>query len=334
MVNILPLIYNSFQKNSTDYFEEMLPSLDNYLSFGTPNLKESREFQSMMFNIIQQVFSQVDAGEAEYVRACQLSESFLLNLSSIDEIIPKFIDLALNVLNNFDAIKTTSYKVQCIEIVVNCIYNNPIVALSYLDSRQALLSFFGLWKNNLGNFKRVHDKRLAILTICKLIWIDFRGIDRMELLACLVSLFDGYKEALEERERMDAMYNGGESEDDDEYDEMESDNEDSDFEDDVQDDDDEYLKYLKESAANRANEDDEEDDDDEDEWGVSGLEEDPYFVTILDKIDPHIVFQDTLGKLTVEDQNMFAGSLTEAQRAVLDNVILAAVAGRQKATSN
>lgn len=54
------------------------------------------------------------------------------------------------------------------------------------------------------------------------------------------------------------------------------------------------------------------DDEDEDaEFGVPGLEEDPYYITILDEVDPYLVFQqnaavikDCVGTLTVEEQQV------------------------------
>lgn len=57
----------------------MLPSLDNYISFGSQVFAANKEFQNMLFDIIQTILTN-DSGEADYVRACQLAESMFLNL--------------------------------------------------------------------------------------------------------------------------------------------------------------------------------------------------------------------------------------------------------------
>jgi hypothetical protein len=51
--------------------------------------------------------------------------------------------------------KTTEFKVHCIEIVVNCIYYNPQLTISILEENQWTQGFFTTWFNTLDKFSRL-----------------------------------------------------------------------------------------------------------------------------------------------------------------------------------
>jgi hypothetical protein len=88
---LFPLIYQTFKGEASDYLEEMLPTLDNYVSFGKDVLASNPDVLRMFLDIAFTVFQTEDAGESELVRACQLIESVLLNIhGTVDEVILSF----------------------------------------------------------------------------------------------------------------------------------------------------------------------------------------------------------------------------------------------------
>lgn len=65
----------------------MLPSLDNFISFGADALKERPDYKYMVLDIYTTAMSSDQLGENDRVNACKLIESFLLNLrGSVDDV--------------------------------------------------------------------------------------------------------------------------------------------------------------------------------------------------------------------------------------------------------
>lgn len=56
----------------------------------------------------------------------------------------------------------------CLEVLINCLYYNPVITLRELQARQAVSSFFGTWFSNLAKMSRVHDKKLGIAALVEM----------------------------------------------------------------------------------------------------------------------------------------------------------------------
>lgn len=120
-------------------------------------------------------------GEADRVCACKLIESVLLNCRGhVDKYVPAFLNLAFTYIFT-GSMKTTEFKVHCIEIVINCIYYNPRLTLQLLEENQWTQGFFTLWFNTLDKFSRsvsVAGMRplidlLLIFVCCSLMTVEF-----------------------------------------------------------------------------------------------------------------------------------------------------------------
>lgn len=135
--------------------------------------------------------------------------------------------------------------------------------------------------------------------------------------SCL-ALFSKFPATVEERKKCIKSHFEDEELDEDEATEV-SDDDLDDEEDGVVDEEKEakYIALLKKHAAERAaaGDDDSDFDEDEDEWGVPLIEEDPYFFTVLDKIDPYKVFNEVMQGVEVE-----GWGLGEAECMVLKEV--------------
>ena len=58
----------------------MLPSLDNFVSFGTDAFKSRADYRQMVLDIYTTCMSSDQLGENDRVNGCKLAESILLNL--------------------------------------------------------------------------------------------------------------------------------------------------------------------------------------------------------------------------------------------------------------
>ncbi|CAB4434389.1 unnamed protein product [Rhizophagus irregularis] len=303
MWGIFELIYKTFKDTGIDYIEEIFPSLDNYISYGTQFFIQNTTLQRMINDIVETVMTSDRLNESERICGCKLIESILLNCRGVvDQYVGPFIDLVFKHLSNTKSTSLTNFKFYCIEAVINCLYYNPLLSLHILEERNLTQTFFSIWFDNIKKFSRVHDKKLVVVTLCSLMEIPVEQLPSIlqtgwpQVLEVILTIFKSLPKAEENRNEMEKMYDN-ESDDDDDDGEADGESEnrgdqavgdDDGWEDDedVQDEDAEYLEFLaREAARNARSTTDEEDDDDP-------LEEEILFESPLDKLDVYIRFHD------------------------------------------
>ncbi|KAI7886446.1 ARM repeat-containing protein [Lichtheimia hyalospora FSU 10163] len=296
MWSVFELIYKAFKDSGIDYMDEMLPPLDNYISYGRDVFVSNEQIQHMVYDIIDTVMKSDRLGEHDRVCACKLMESVLLNCRGhVDNCIGPFLNLAFQYIFT-GSMKTTEFRVHCLEVVINCLYYNPGLTLRLLEENQWTQGFFTLWFNELEKFSRVHDKKLVIVALCALLELPADHIPASlqagwsQVLTGVLNVFKSLPKAIENREQMEKLYSDG-------FDEEEFDGEDfsgaeggsvdgdddDNGDEDVVDEDAEYLEFLAQQAA--SNNSESEFDDMESE-----IEEELLFESPLDEIDPYIRF--------------------------------------------
>lgn len=150
-------------------FEDMLPALDNFISYGTTVLIQTPAYIQALVSMISDIFNDEKVGGMDRICGCKLAESMMLNLRGhINEYIPEFIKLAMTVISS-NELKVKSYRIHLMEMVINAIYYNPILALHVLESNGWTNKFFSSWFSNIESFSRVHDKMLSIVAISALL---------------------------------------------------------------------------------------------------------------------------------------------------------------------
>src|SRR6266487_470391 len=143
----------------------MLPALDNFVSYGSATLIQNPAYLAAVVSMVEDIFRDKKVGGVDRICGCKLAEALMLNLRGhVDQYMPVFINLAMTVLNN-DEVKTKSYRIHLMEVVINAIYYNPLLALRVLESNDWTNKFFSTWFSSMDIFKRVHDKKLSIVAI-------------------------------------------------------------------------------------------------------------------------------------------------------------------------
>jgi importin-7 len=295
------LIHKSFKTGAELYLEDMLPALDNYISYGSQTLVQNPPYLEMVVDIIQSIFMDDRVGGVDRICGCKLAEALMLHLRGhIDVYVPKFIELGMTFLTNKE-IKVKSYRVHLMEMVINAIYYNPRMAIQVLESGQWTNAFFSLWFSSMDNFTRVHDKKLCIGAIVALMSLRADEIPETvqqgwpRLLQGIVRLFQTLPLALKNREEAtkDDFTVG-----DDAYDEVDDDDDNEwggetqwatdgadEVEEDVKDESAAYLEFLNEEAKKFGTVTDLEDDE---------LEEESLIESPLDGVEPYGLFKDAL----------------------------------------
>jgi importin-7 len=97
-------------------------------------------------------------------------ESVLLHLpGQVDNHLYRVLDIIRLNLQDTEEYKKPGYKVFLLEVIINSIYYNPVATIQYLEHCNYLSKFLELWFEEADKFLRVHDKKLSILALMKIV---------------------------------------------------------------------------------------------------------------------------------------------------------------------
>ncbi|TVY65558.1 putative importin, partial [Lachnellula suecica] len=336
------LIHATFKAGAELYLEDMLPALDNFVQYGREHLATTPQYLEAMFGMVQDMFADEKVGGVDRICACKLAEGIMLSLRGhADQYVVAFIEMAMRTLTSTE-VKVKSYKIHLMEMVINAIYYNPVLALHVLESKGWTNKFFSLWFSSIDSFTRVHDKKLSIAAIVALLTLNVDQVPQSvqtgwpRLLQGIVRLFATLPNAQKKRDEIlkdDFPLDGSAYDDGDEDDEWAGNdtewNEETEPEEesDVKDESTAYLEFLSEEAQKFQNL---EDGDSDDELGEESLLETP-----LDKIEPYQLFRDALLKLQAEQPAIYTsltGNLSADEQTTIQQVVQKA--GEQQALAN
>ncbi|KAI9483976.1 MAG: armadillo-type protein [Benjaminiella poitrasii] len=341
MWGVFEITYTMFKESNGNRINDMLSVLDNFISYGKDGFISNDTVKHMLLDMIDTVMKSEELTESDRVSACKLMESILLNCrGSVDMCVTIFSHLCLPYILS-GQMKSTEFKVHCIEVIINCLYYNPFLTLQVLDNNQWVHGFFNLWFSMLEKFTRVHDKKLTIVALCSLLSLteDQIPVSLQEgwthILVSLCEVFRSLPKAIENRESMEKgeeegddefeAYDEGEEEEEEDEDkeeelveEDEEENKDNDEDGNVQDEDAQYLEFLAKQSANtypKAEEEEEEEDE---------LSEEILFQSPLDEVDPYFCFAQVFEDMQQRRPNMYdflTKDLNGEQQEIIMNVI-------------
>ena len=151
------------------YIKDMLPALENFISYGTQTMIQTPAYIQALVGMVSDIFHDQKVGGMDRICGCKLAESVMLNLRGhVDQYIPEFVKLSMSVISSNEP-KVKSYRIHLMEMVINAIYYNPVLALQVLEMNGWTNKFFSSWFLNIEGFSRVHDKKLSIVAISSLL---------------------------------------------------------------------------------------------------------------------------------------------------------------------
>ncbi len=163
------LVHQTFKAGAELYLEDMLPALDNFVSYGADTMIQTPAYVEAVVGMVQDIFRDEKVGAVDRICGCKLAESVMLNLRGhVNQYVPKFVEIAMAVICS-NELKVKSYRVHLLEMVINAIYYNPVLALRQLEAQGWTNKFFSSWFSNIDGFSRVHDKKLSIVAISSLL---------------------------------------------------------------------------------------------------------------------------------------------------------------------
>jgi hypothetical protein len=176
---VLELTYTLFKSDAVDFLDEMLPALDNFISFGTDVFRARADYRQMMLDVYRTALTSTQLGEADRINGCKIAESLLLNLRGhVDDILPALISTALDSVNADDA-QTGALRLATLEVLVNAVLYNAAPALRLMEQHRvgAARAFIERWfgfvaHTNKDKLPRVHDKKLTLCALCALMELE------------------------------------------------------------------------------------------------------------------------------------------------------------------
>ena len=170
------LMHKTFKAGAELYLEDMLPALDNFVSYGSETMIQNPLYIEALVGMVTDIFNDEKVGGVDRIYGCKLAEATMLNLRGhIDQHVPPFIGMAMRVISSPE-LKVKSYRIHLLEMVINAIYYNPSIALHVLETNGWTNKFFSYWFSNIESFTRVHDKKLSIVTISTLLTLEAKDV--------------------------------------------------------------------------------------------------------------------------------------------------------------
>lgn len=334
---IFELIYELFKSDAVDFLDEMLPSLDNFLSYGADVFKGRPDYRVKVFDIYQTAMTSQHLGDNDRINACKLAESILLNLQGhVDDLLQGIIRTAFD---NLDGGNGYSFKLANMEVLINTVYYNSMAALHLLENYKPGSSrvFFDRWFaiiNVDSKLPTVHDKKLSILALCKLLEVDISLVPEIlkggwpGIVTGALNIFKSLPQAVAKRKALEERL--VEEDDDDGEDDSKYLNLEGEEDDDVWDEDSAYLEMLAAEGARLREISEKRAVDVADVSDVSEeseIEEELGFFSLLDAINPYITFKHALENLQRRNPALYQAAttmLTVEQQTVLMEVMTVA----------
>jgi len=345
-----------FEKDGQDYFTDMMPALHNYVTVDTAAFLVNQQRPVAMYNMCRHILLEYDAGEDPECHAAKLLEVMILQCrDQMNHMIPAFLETVFVRLSR--EVKTSELRTMCLQVAIAALIHDNGVFYSAVEQRVApsltqdplavIKNFVGLWINDSDCFIGIHDRKLSVLGLCRLITLSNAANNPWQeyvpqIMPSLIMLFKGLKNAYECRKEAEEDEDSSDEDDDDEDDDDddgEGDNEalDSD-EDEIDEDSAMYLESLQDKITKHTNgnikvsledEDDDDSDDDCDIFDETSLEN---YTTPIDDddnpgMDEYAIFEETFKALqasNVEWYNQLTSSMSaDQQKAVQEIVVLA-----------
>ncbi|KAF8651929.1 hypothetical protein AX16_004573 [Volvariella volvacea WC 439] len=319
---IFEATYKLFKSEAVDFLDEMLPSLDNFVSFGSDVIKTRNDYKEMLVDIYTTSINNPQLGENDRVNGCKLAESILLNLRGhIDEALPIITSTALGLLNKTE---TAALRLANLEVLINAILYNPSASLQIMEQigQGQSRAFFDQWFAAINHadskLPRVHDKKLSILALCALLDMDASlvppGLQAgwAGIVGGVIRVFKDLPAAIDARKRLEEALAEESDEDDDEaLLNLQGDDED------VWDEDSAYLELLakegerlrlksQNGGASTGSIDGDEDEEESDEE----IGEELGYISALDVVNPYVSFKQALTALQSKNGSLYQASTT------------------------
>ncbi|CAK7903662.1 nonsense-mediated mRNA decay protein 5 [[Candida] anglica] len=182
MWNVFRLISNTFNGDQDGnslgllYIEELMPSIQNFLTYGSAELQVQPDLVSNFYHIFQSIVdgdeSQVGLNDIAY--ACELAQSLILALQQnatqfVPGILKRTLDIYVSMMSDKQHVRNNAIDVNVQNVVVAALVYDLPNAVTALEARQLVGGFFDRWLKLIPLLQRVYDLKLSLLGLISIL---------------------------------------------------------------------------------------------------------------------------------------------------------------------
>jgi hypothetical protein len=170
IIIIVLIFFRVIERDGTDYFVEMMPTLHNYVTVDTDAFLSDPNRLIALCSVIKKVLlDDDDVGEDAESHAAKLIEVLILQCrNKIQNVIPNLLLLALERLNR--PIKTSELRTMCLQVVVASLYHDLNLTQTVVSGMDA---FVKQWIHDTDCFLGLHDRKICVLGLCALLQVNY-----------------------------------------------------------------------------------------------------------------------------------------------------------------
>ncbi|KAH8924886.1 ARM repeat-containing protein [Atractiella rhizophila] len=320
-------MHQCFMKGGADYFDEMLGTIDNFVTYGQSTFATTPKYRQMIVEMFNHATTSAGLGAHDHCLACKMAQSALLNLKgSFDEGLEPFVSRAMSFLLDPKKLGDLHLPLQLhsILLIAHAMYYNPVATLSILEANGWTTNFFSQWFTHRSELTRVYDRKISLLALCAVLQSlpslpqSIQDVVR-DIVAGTLAFFDGLPEAIETKENQETAFNSSDG-DAPNYGAMGGDEEEDYFD----------VDPLTEIVRRQmAKERQAEEDDTSEAWTEEVL-----FETPLDNLDSYVIFVQVMRGLEASRPDLSQKATTDLsteQRTLLEHIMQRASGGGEKA---
>lgn len=181
---LVPL-FNSLRNNGEDYISDAVPFMDNVASYGKDRFAKQPEVVQWYLEMARIGLQDETLARSDRAMVCDLLQSLVLNLHEIPGILESSLPSILQGLmeklkslyeNGAQPSTKSAIAVFYVQVILDVLYIQPQATLGWMVANDAGCGFFALWFDHLDKFVRVHDKRLSILVMARLLSMPLHDV--------------------------------------------------------------------------------------------------------------------------------------------------------------
>ncbi|KAI0243870.1 Nonsense-mediated mRNA decay protein 5, partial [Massospora cicadina] len=166
---LFDLLYPIAYEDASPYLAELCTLFDNFVSFGAARFVQDPALQGKLFSLFSKVMASADSSD-DRVCVCKLMLSMLLHLQQAGTpMIAPIFQIAFPFIADHQNLHNRAQLASVLKVIIACLLVDVPTAITLMEENACTANFFTLWFTKLDLFPGVHDKKLSIAAICRIL---------------------------------------------------------------------------------------------------------------------------------------------------------------------
>lgn len=151
------------------YLEDMMPALNNYLCFGSEEIKANPQYINAFKTLFKRVMTEDDNSPEDYACGAEIGQKLILTLGNgAQPYIEEMLGLTVNNIVSASEL-TNVFAINMLNVIISGLVYHSHITLTTLAKGNFILPFFNMWFQYVPKMTRVFDLKLSALGLLSLI---------------------------------------------------------------------------------------------------------------------------------------------------------------------